>query len=67
MRGRTRRKRPRRKAPALCWGVGWARTQGRRRDPPQAMLLILGIVNDPTTAGLRDSQLAMSYTKPKED
>lgn len=32
-----------------------------------AVLVILGIVNDPTTAGLRDSQLAMSYTKPKED
>ena len=24
-------------------------------------------VNDPTTAGLSDSKLAMSYTKPKED
>ena len=32
-----------------------------------AVLVILGIVNDPTTAGLSDSQLAMSYTKPKED
>ena len=32
-----------------------------------AVLVILGIVNDPTTAGLRGSQLAMSYTKPKED
>ena len=32
-----------------------------------AVLVILGIVNDPTTAGLRDSQQAMSYTKPKED
>lgn len=32
-----------------------------------AVLVILGIVNDPTTAGLSDSQQAMSYTKPKED
>ena len=32
-----------------------------------AVLVILGIVNDPTTAGLRDSQQAMSYIKPKED
>lgn len=32
-----------------------------------AVLVILGIVNDPTTAGLSDSKLAMSYTKPKED
>ena len=32
-----------------------------------AVLVILGIVNDPTTAGLSGSKLAMSYTKPKED
>lgn len=31
------------------------------------VLVILGIVNDPTTEGLGDSQQAMSYTKPKED
>ena len=31
------------------------------------VLAILGIVNDPTTAGLKDSQLAMTYEKPKED
>lgn len=31
-----------------------------------ALLAILGIVNDPTTAGLSDSELAMSYEKPKE-
>ena len=30
-----------------------------------AVLVILGIVNDPTTAGLRDSQQAMSYNAPK--
>ncbi len=32
-----------------------------------ALLAILGIVRDPTTEGLGDSQQAMSYTKPKED
>lgn len=32
-----------------------------------ALLAILGIAIDPTTAGLSDSKLAMSYTKPKED
>ena len=32
-----------------------------------ALLAILGIAIDPTTAGLGDSQQAMSYTKPKED
>ena len=30
-----------------------------------AVLVILGIVNDPTTAGLSDSQQAMSYDAPK--
>lgn len=31
------------------------------------VLTILGIVVDPTTAGTRDSKLAMTYEKPKED
>lgn len=30
-----------------------------------AVLTILGIVNDPTTAGLQDSVLAMTYEEPK--
>lgn len=30
-----------------------------------ALLAILGIVNDPTTAGLDDSQQAMTYLYPK--
>ncbi|HCC02786.1 MAG TPA: phage holin, partial [Ruminococcaceae bacterium] len=30
-----------------------------------ALLTILGIVNDPTTAGLSDSAQALNYTKPK--
>lgn len=29
------------------------------------LLSILGIVNDPTTEGLTDSELAMTYTEPK--
>ena len=32
-----------------------------------ALLTILGVVNDPTTAGLRDSEQARSYDRPKED
>ena len=32
-----------------------------------AVLALLGIVNDPTTAGTSDSTLAMTYDKPKED
>ena len=32
-----------------------------------AVLALLGIVTDPTTSGVSDSTLAMSYDKPKED
>ena len=32
-----------------------------------ALLAILGVVNDPTTAGFGDSQRALSYTKPNKD
>ena len=32
-----------------------------------AVLTILGIVTDPTTKGVGDSQQALTYTKPKED
>ena len=31
------------------------------------VLAILGIVADPTTNGMSDSRLAMTYEKPKED
>ena len=31
------------------------------------LLAILGIVADPTTAGVGDSEQAMGYTEPKED
>jgi phi LC3 family holin len=31
------------------------------------VLAILGIVADPTTIGVSDSKLAMTYEKPKED
>ena len=31
-----------------------------------AVLSILGIVTDPTTKGISDSEQAMTYTKPKE-
>lgn len=29
------------------------------------ILVLLGIVNDPTTKGVADSRLAMTYTRPK--
>lgn len=31
------------------------------------ILVVLGVVNDPTTAGMGDSAQARSYNKPKED
>lgn len=34
-------------------------------DAVFALLVILGIVVDPTTAGVRDSKLAMTYDDPK--
>lgn len=30
------------------------------------VLTIIGVVNDPTTKGIKDSDLAMTYEKPKE-
>lgn len=32
-----------------------------------SVLAILGVVNDPTTAGFSDSKQAMTYEKPKAD
>lgn len=31
------------------------------------LLVILGVVNDPTTAGISDSEQARTYSSPKED
>lgn len=31
------------------------------------VLAVLGIVTDPTTAGMADSKRAMTYTEPKKD
>ena len=35
-------------------------------DAAFVVLAILGIVTDPTTSGVSDSNLAMTYTKPKD-
>lgn len=32
-----------------------------------AVLAILGVVNDPTTAGISDSKQALTYTEPKKE
>lgn len=31
------------------------------------VLALLGVVNDPTTAGMSDSKQALTYDRPKED
>ena len=31
------------------------------------LLVLLGVVNDPTTAGIKDSETALTYDKPKGD
>jgi len=31
-----------------------------------AVLMILGVVNDPTTSGVSDSEQALTYTEPKK-
>lgn len=36
-------------------------------DAVFALLIVLGIVVDPTTAGISDSKRAMSYTEPWKD
>lgn len=36
-------------------------------DAVFALLVALGIVIDPTTKGISDSEQAMTYTKPKEN
>lgn len=36
-------------------------------DSVFAVLSIIGIVNDPTTAGFSDSKLAMTYEEPKPE
>lgn len=32
-----------------------------------AILTVVGIINDPTTAGIKDSEQALSYYEPKKD
>ena len=32
-----------------------------------ALLVLVGVVNDPTTSGLSDSERALTYTEPSED
>lgn len=52
----------------LC-GVVTNVTASQIIEAVQLLLLIpasIGIISDPTTKGVQDSKLAMSYTEPKE-
>lgn len=53
----------------LC-GVAPEITGSQIVDAVRLVLMIpaaIGIISDPTTKGVQDSQLAMSYTAPKDD
>jgi phi LC3 family holin len=53
----------------LC-GVATNVTASQIIEAVQLLLLIpaaIGIISDPTTKGVQDSKLAMSYDKPKND
>lgn len=55
-----------------CFGIAWDYSVINERlvavvNALFAVLAILGIVNDMTTSGLGDSQLALTYTEPKKD
>lgn len=60
-------------AQQVAWLFGVALDFGQLKDQLMAivgtvftLLAILGIVADPTTAGVGDSEQAMGYTEPKE-
>lgn len=51
------------------WGVLWQVVLRGISNPVTVVAMLLSVwnaVNDPTTAGLKDSSLALSYDKPKE-
>ena len=53
----------------LC-GMATNVTAGQIIEVVQLLLLIpasIGIISDPTTKGVQDSRLAMSYNRPKAD
>lgn len=55
-----------------CFGVTWDYTQVSQEligvvNALFAVLAIVGVVNDPTTATLSDSAQASSYDRPRDD
>lgn len=52
------------------WSVVWDAIKDVLANPVQLVTMILAILAvfiDPTTSGITDSNLAMTYRKPKED
>lgn len=52
------------------WQIDLADLQGKLLavvDAAFGVLVVLGVVVDPTTAGIGDSKQAMTYTTPKDD
>ena len=57
-------------AAVFGYKLDFADLQGRLLAVVEAaflMLTLLGIVNDPTTKGIRDSQRALAYEEPHDD
>lgn len=52
------------------WAILWEKVMALLGNPFAIgcmIVAIIGYVNDPTTSGLKDSQLARTYDKPKVD
>lgn len=52
------------------WDILWYNIKNLLSNPfmlGSVALSILGVFVDPTTSGVGDSKLAMTYTKPKKD
>lgn len=52
------------------WGALWQVIVRSVANPVTVAAMLLSVwnaVNDPTTAGLKDSTQALTYTKPKEE
>ena len=52
------------------WPILWAKIMELLNNPFALgcmAMAIIGYINDPTTKGLKDSNLALTYEEPKED
>ncbi len=54
----------------VSWGALWALILESVKNPVVVVAMLAGIwgvINDPTTAGLSDSEQALTYTKPNSE